>query len=59
MLTQSRNISFCLNELFIKLYHDRVKDMPVRAIFKQKVIDEEESDHSDENIKTDMSAEDM
>ena len=33
--------------------------MPVRAIFKQKVIDEEESDHSDENMETDMSAEDM
>ena len=33
--------------------------MPVRAIFKQKVIDEEESDHSDENMEIDMSEEDM
>ena len=36
-----------INELFIEIYHDRVKDMPVRAIFKRKLPEDEDFDQSD------------
>ena len=45
--TKSKQLSFMINELFIEIYHDRVKDMPVRAIFKRKLPEDEDFDQSD------------